>query len=108
MKGRISLRDREPQIVAEEIIPLPDVHKYYTISIQITLFTTGLEEQMLNKLKDILKRHPGKIPVYLGLQSPDHHRVQLEVNPEFYSEPSEQLVSEIETALGEGVVTLRS
>ncbi|MBN3038841.1 MAG: DNA polymerase III subunit alpha [Candidatus Omnitrophica bacterium] len=106
-KGRISLRDKDPKIIAEEIIPLQDVQKRYTNSIVINLFTTGLEEEMLTRLKDILSRHPGKVPVYLGLQSPDHQRVQVEVNPEFYSEPCEKLIAEIESALGEGVVTLR-
>jgi len=106
-KGRVSLRDREPKIIAEEIIPLSEVQKRYTNSILINLLTTGLEEEMLKKLKSTLSRHPGKVPVYLGLTSPSNQQVQLEVNPEYYAEPSEQLVSEIEATLGEGIVTLK-
>ena len=107
IKGRINLRDKEPKIVAEELIPLSEVQKQYTNSIIINLFTPGLEEQMLTKLKNILSRHPGRVPVYLGFLSPDNQRVQLEVNPEHYTEPSEKLVAEIENVLGEGVITLK-
>lgn len=107
VKGRINLRDREPKIVAEEIIPLSEVQKRCTKSVVISLFTTGLEEETLAKIKDILNRHRGSIPVYLGFQSPDSQKVQLEVNPEYYTEPCEKLISELEAVLGEGVVSLK-
>ena len=109
IKGRINLRDRdrEPKIVAEELIPLSEVQKRYTASVIINLFTTGLETEVLAKLKGILSRHRGQVPVYLGFLSPDNQQVRLELNPEYYTQPTEELVSEIETALGEGVVTLR-
>ncbi len=107
VKGRINLRDKEPKIVADEIIPLTEVQKRYTNSIIINLFTPGLEEESLAILKKILGRHPGKIPVFLGFRTPNNREVQLAVNPEYYSEPSDTLVSEIEALIGEGVVTLR-
>ncbi|MBN2097766.1 MAG: DNA polymerase III subunit alpha [Candidatus Omnitrophica bacterium] len=107
VQGALNLRDREPKIIAEQIIPLSEVQKYYTNSIVINLFTTGLEENMLANLKNILRRYPGKVPVYLGFRTANNQQLQLEVNPEFYTEPSEQLISELETTLGEGVVTLR-
>ena len=107
IKGRINLRDKEPKIVAEEIIPLSEVQQRYTKSMKIDLLTTGLEEEMLTKLKDILSRYLGKVPVYLGFLSPDKQQVQLKLSPDYCIEPSEKLISEIETALGEGVFTLK-
>ena len=109
IKGRINLRDRdgEPKIVAEELIPLSEVQKRYTASVIINLLTTGLETEVLAKLKAILSRHRGRVPVYLGFLSPDNQQVRLELNPEYYTQPTEELVSEIETVLGEGVVTLK-
>ena len=107
VKGRVNRRDKEPKIVAEEIIPLTEVQKRYTSSVVINLFTTGLEEEVLKTLKGILKFYPGKVPVYLGFSSPDNQQIQLEVGPDYYTEPSEKLVSDIEAVLGEGVVTLK-
>ena len=107
VKGRINLRDKEPKIVAEEVIPLSEVQKRCTRSIVITLFTMGLEEEALSKIKEILSHHRGSAPVYLGFQSPDNQKVQLEVSPDYYIEPSEKLISELEAVLGEGAVTLR-
>lgn len=107
IKGRINLRDKDPKIVASEIIPLSEAQKRYTRSIMINLFTTGLETEALAKLKHVLGRHPGKIPVYLTFLNPNNQGVQLEVGPDYYTEPSEKLVAEIENVLGEGVVTLK-
>jgi DNA polymerase-3 subunit alpha len=107
IKGKVNLRDREPKIVAQEVVPLSETHKRYTNSIVINLYTTGLETEMLSRLKDTLSRYPGKVPVYLGFLRPNNQQVQLEVNPEYYAEPSQKLVSDIESVLGEGVVTLR-
>lgn len=107
VRGRINLRDKEPKIIAEEITLLSEVQKRYTRSIAINLFTTGLEEEVLSKLKDVLIRHRGSVPVYLGFLSPDRQQVQLEIGPDYYATPTEKLVGEIEGVLGEGVVTLK-
>ncbi|UCB57802.1 MAG: DNA polymerase III subunit alpha [Candidatus Omnitrophota bacterium] len=109
IKGKFNLRDRDKdtKIVAEEIIPLAEAQKRYTKAIVINLFTPGLEEAVLKRLKDILKQHKGEAPVSLSFSSPDNQRVQLLISPEYYAEPSEKLISEIEAVLGEGVVTLK-
>ena len=107
LKGKINLRDKEPKIVAEEIIPLAEVQKRYTRSISINLFTTGLEEEVLSTLKNILNRYQGPLPVYLEFSGPENQQVRLEVAPDYYAQPCEKLISEIEAVLGEGVVTLR-
>jgi DNA polymerase-3 subunit alpha len=107
VKGKVNLRDKEPQVTAEEIIPLSEVRKRYTNSILINLFTTGLEEDTLKTLKNILSYHPGKVPVYLDFLGPNNHRVQLRAAASYRAEPSEKLVTEIERALGEGVVSLQ-
>ena len=43
IKGRINLRDKDPKIVAAEIIPLSETQKRYTNSIMVNMVTTGLE-----------------------------------------------------------------
>ncbi|NQT00307.1 MAG: DNA polymerase III subunit alpha [Candidatus Omnitrophica bacterium] len=107
IKGRLNLRDNEAKIIAEEIVPLAEVPKRYTRSINVNLVTTGLEDEVLLRLKSILNRHRGSVPVRLSFLSPDHQQVQLEIGADYYSEPSEQLVTEIEGVLGEGVVSFK-
>ncbi len=107
IKGRINLRDKEPKIVAEEIISLSEVQKHYTNSVVINVFTTGLEEEMLLRVKKILDRHHGKVPVIFSFLSPNNQQVRLEVSPNYYTEPSQKLVAEIEAVLGEGAAILR-
>ena len=62
---------------------------------------------MLDQLKQVLSRHHGKVPVFLSFLNPAHQQVELQVAPDYYTEPSEKLITDIEDVLGEGVVTLR-
>lgn len=107
VQGRINLRDKEPKIIADVVIPLSEAQKRYTNSVRINFLTPGLEEGMLVKVRDILSRHQGSVPVYLGFHSPNKQKVELKVSPRYYTELSEKLLSELEAALGEGVVTLQ-
>lgn len=125
IKGRVNLRDEEPKLVANDIVPLEEVRQRYTSTIRINLFTPGLEESTLLQLKEILTRYRGKIPVELKFsaqpftptyrrdtrtnQYPIGHRPHREtkviVNQDFFVQPNEELISEVKELLGENTIT---
>ncbi len=123
VKGRVNLRDEEPKIIADDLIPLEEVRQRYTSTIKINLFTPGLEESTLLQLKEIFSRHQGKVPVYLKfitqpLPNYPHHEMrpkghtypkghtQVLVNQNFFVRPDEELISEVEELLGEDTITV--
>jgi DNA polymerase-3 subunit alpha len=102
VRGRLNLREEEPKIVAEDIIPLEKVKEAFTKSVLIKLSTTGLEEQMMKKVKEAITKHRGKIPVYIDLISPGGRRIRLSTEKELTVYPNDELVGEIEEIVGEG------
>jgi len=108
VKGRISLREEEPKIIANEVAALDAVRMKYTKSVMIDLLTAGLEAVMLDRLKKVLSRYPGKVPVYLNFTKPDGGRTVVSITRNFSVEPHEGLMRDIEKLFGRDVVNFRT
>jgi DNA polymerase III subunit alpha len=106
IKGRINLREETPKIIAEEILPLEEARNKYTQAISIELVTTALETQTLSGLKEILKKHKGRTPVYINLSTPDKKKVQIAAGKDFLVMPTDILINEVEALVGEGAVNV--
>jgi DNA polymerase-3 subunit alpha len=107
VRGRLSKREDRPKVIADEVIPLEHVQQKYTTGLIIKLITTGLEEETLYSLRDVLSRHQGDVPVYLDLTLPEGRRTLIEMGRDYCIDPGEELVSEIEEMLGSDVVRFK-
>ncbi len=107
VKGRVSLREEEPKIIANEIASLESVRTKYTKAILIELIMAGLEKNVLDNLKRVLSRYPGKVPVYLRFKKPDGKNVTLSVGDSFCVEPHEGLIRDIEKIFGRDVISFK-
>ena len=74
-----------PEIHAEEVMPLDLAISRYAGGLTLHFSTVGLEESLLEQLKDLLRSHPGSTPVFLRVNTPTgqtlietHERVALE------------------------------
>jgi DNA polymerase-3 subunit alpha len=103
IKGRLDLREDTPKIIANDLFPLENA---YTLISSISINLSGLQENVFLSLKELLMSSPGSIPIYLHLDSPSRSRINLVVGEGFYVSPSEQLVSQIETLIGEKRLSL--
>ncbi|MCX5686608.1 MAG: OB-fold nucleic acid binding domain-containing protein, partial [Candidatus Omnitrophica bacterium] len=108
VKGRLSLREEEPKIVANEIASLDSVRMKYTKTVIIDLLTAGLETVALEKLKKVLARYPGRIPVYMAFKKPDGERTLVSASRTLSVEPHEGLVRDIEKLFGRDVVSFKT
>jgi len=68
-------------------------------SVQVDLSQTG--QAGFEKLKEKLSRFPGKVPVYLQVDTNNYKRVQILVGENLYVTPSEVLMEEIKVLVGE-------
>lgn len=107
IKGRVSLREEEPKIVASEIVTLDSVRAKYTKAVMVNVVTAGLEKNSLENLKKILSRYPGRVPVYLNFVKPDGKHTTVATGRTLSVEPHEGLVRDIEKVLGRDVVNLK-
>ncbi|MFH0839481.1 MAG: DNA polymerase III subunit alpha [Candidatus Omnitrophota bacterium] len=108
INGRLSLREEEPKIIAEEATPIEEVQEKKTKALSIKLITSGLNKKALESLKLILSNHKGEIPAYIHFQTPANKRVALAIGADFRVRPSAELINEIEELLGAGSVSAQS
>ena len=104
--GQLDKSEQGNKIKAMRIHLLADIKKKGTTRMDIKLSATGLTQDDLLKVKDILLRYQGSIPVYLRLQNPTRKDSLISVGRDIRVNPSEQLINEIESVLGAGAVSL--
>lgn len=104
--GQLDKSEQGNKIKAVRIHMLTDVKKKGTRRMDIKLSATGLTQDDLIKVKDILLRHKGDIPVYLRLQNPTRKESLISLGREIRVNPNEKLINEIESVLGADAVSL--
>ncbi len=104
--GQLDKNEQENKIKAVRLHLLTEVRKRATTRMDIRFSATGLTQEDLVKVKEILVKYQGSVPVYLRLQNPSRPESLISVGRELRVNPSEQLISELEAVLGSGVVSL--
>jgi DNA polymerase-3 subunit alpha len=104
--GQLDKSEQGNKIKALRLHLLAEIKKKNTTRVDIRLNATGLTQDDLLKVKDILLRYKGSVPVYLRLQNPTRKDSLISIGREIRVNPTEQLISEIESILGAGTVSL--
>jgi DNA polymerase-3 subunit alpha len=104
--GQLDKSEQGNKIKAVRLHLLAEVKKKSATRMDIKLNSTGLTQDDLLKIKEILFRSQGTIPVYFRLQNPARKESLISVGREIRVNPSDQLIAEIESVLGAGVVSL--
>ncbi|MBI4227444.1 MAG: DNA polymerase III subunit alpha, partial [Candidatus Omnitrophica bacterium] len=108
IRGRLSLREESPKLLANEVISLDQARQSFTQGITITLFTAGLEQSVLEAVYRVLKQHAGTVPVTLKFTTPEHQTHLLETGDGCRVTPSDELFAALEALLGQDVVTVQA
>lgn len=104
IKGRLSLKEDTPKIIAEEIMPVEEAWEKFIKSVSIKLHSNGLEKKHLEDLKKVFSNNPGKIPVYLNFITADNKSVEVLANKTMGVKLSDSLLSDIEKIAGENTI----
>ena len=107
IRGKINARDDVPKVLAEEIVALEDVKSRFTRAISIDLHTAGLDSGLLKEIRRILLKHRGNTPVYLTFRDPAGKAAVLHSGEGLKVATTDQLLSELETLVGENAVKIR-
>ena len=103
LSGRVSRRDDEAKIIATDMKQMQDVYgAIKTINVDLV----GIDQRKFNDLKQKLTRSPGKVPVYLKMDTPTQKSVQILVSEDLFVTPNEELMNEIKELVGEGNFSL--
>ncbi len=103
VKGKVSFRDGFPKMIANEMAGIEEVYELIK-SLQVDLSHTN--QHGLEKLKEKLARFPGKVPVYLQMDTNNFKKVEILVGEDMYVTPSEVLMEELKVLVGENNFSL--
>ncbi|MFH1847290.1 MAG: DNA polymerase III subunit alpha [Candidatus Omnitrophota bacterium] len=102
IQGRLSLREEEPKLIAEDIIPLEKVKENFTKSVLIRLTTIGLDESMMRRIRRVAEKNKGNTPLFIEFMSPEGRKIRLSAEKELFVNTTDSLIEEIETLIGAG------
>jgi DNA polymerase-3 subunit alpha len=98
VKGRVDGRDDTPKLVAMEVTR-PEVHLDHDPPVRLRVRAGALTEDRAEKLKHVLREHPGGSPVFVHLAGPDKETV-LRLGDEFHCNAANGLFAELRILFG--------
>lgn len=107
VKGKVTMdaSNQKYKVKAEDISLLADAAKILPSTVHFSLDVSVISKPQLEKLKNILKNHPGKCTTYLHLFIPGQSETIISLPEEFHLDPSEGLSNEVEYLFGSQVMT---
>ena len=103
VRGLLNLKEDTPKIIANDLAPFDAIYKSIT-GININL--SGIRENIFESLKELLAASHGNTPIYLHLDTPTKARTHIVVGENLYVSPSEKLIQDIGSLLGEERLSL--
>jgi DNA polymerase-3 subunit alpha len=103
--GKASTKEKgNGKVIVNEVVPLPQVRRKMAKYLLIGISTPGLETPLLENVKTMLGQHPGKCPVLLEVNSPNHQKVRL--RSQFAVSLTDRLITELKELVGKESVKI--
>ncbi len=99
--GRVRRSDERLEMHLVEAYPLEQAPGLFSERLSLHLPAALAGDELLEKIRGLLKAHPGSVPVTICLQFPGGEEVFTSTDRAFNVMPSEALVRELEHLLGE-------
>lgn len=99
--GEVSRKEEPPRVFASEIYPLADAPRQFAVQAQIHIPAAHAKDGVLNRIREIVRMHPGTTPLVVCLLFPSGEKVFIEAGAGFRVCPDEEMVRRIEEELGE-------
>lgn len=97
IRGKVSLRDDDAKIIVEDMKHVQDVFNSIK-NMRIDL--TQSEASVLEDLKNKFRKFPGRIPIYLNMNTTGHRGIEIMVGKDYFVTPTEELMTEIKELVG--------
>jgi DNA polymerase-3 subunit alpha len=104
--GRVGFREDTPSLRVSTVTPMEKAREMLAGSVRLTVASTGLEEDLLQEVQDVIRSHPGPCPVFFEVEVPGGRKVLVKTANEHFVSPSERFFADIEGVLGTGHVRL--
>jgi len=100
VRGRVDTAREQPQVRAAEILDVAEGRRRLSAALVVRLASEGADEGFLRRLADVLRAHPGPLPVYLDLRRPGGARALIRAGDAFRVTMDADLERDLRTLLG--------
>ncbi len=107
VKGKYTCDEEKESILVEEIYEITEAIESLAEFLVIKLNMIGFTQERLNKLKNIINRYKGEIPVCLEIDNPTKYKIKMKVGKNFAVKPSLALFKQIEDLLGNNTYDIK-
>lgn len=104
VKGEVDAEGSLPKVIATEVFPLGQANQHFQGKVMIHFRTLGLERETLIAVKEILASHKGNNDTRLHFIFPDNKERVVTVADELRIKPSDEVLGQIESLLGEDAI----
>ncbi|OQA89598.1 MAG: DNA polymerase III subunit alpha [Elusimicrobia bacterium ADurb.Bin231] len=100
--GRLNIESEPPEVIAEEIVPFNEARAKLVKKVVITINAVGLEKELLQKLKNLLKTYKGG-SARVDIEFNGHSK-KVNIATDIFVDPTDVLISGVEKLCGKGMV----
>ena len=104
--GQVDRRREEPSVRVREVFTLADGQRKLTTAVVIRLHEVGLDDRMMESLCDVLRTHPGPVPLYIELVSRTHGKTVIRAGETLSVAADGAFQRDVENLLGEDHLVL--
>jgi len=106
VRGKLSVRDDRPKLLADQIVPLEEAWSRQVIGLKIRL-AQATERRVLEDLKETLKKNPGQVPVELSFGNGHNGGVRIAVGPTLQINPTPALLQTLVNLIGQEALSIK-
>ena len=99
-------RREEPSIRVSRVLTLEEGRRTLTQSVVIRLHEVGLDNELMENLRQVLAAHPGTVPIFIELVSRTHGRTTLRAGDDLRVSADAAFQRDVANLLGDGHVGL--
>ncbi len=107
IKGRVSYRRKQPQVIAEEVTPINEVIEKYTKKVILKLNLSSLNKTTLESIKKIIEDNSGTVPLYIEFNEEKEKTVLLP-DEKLYVKPKKELFDSLYRLLNKDEVIVKT
>jgi DNA polymerase-3 subunit alpha len=109
VKGKVSERNEQSfKILCDEIIELTQVTNKLANGIQLVIDTMKINEDQVNRLKQILQKYPGKVPLYFEVRPNGNGAGLIMKSRKYHVLVTEELINEIHEIIGKENIHIKN
>ncbi|MGB2753781.1 MAG: DNA polymerase III subunit alpha [Phycisphaerae bacterium] len=106
IRGQVDRRREEPSVRVSRVLTLEEGQRTLTQSVVIRLHEVGLDDALMENLRQVLAAHPGTVPIYIELVSRTHGRTTLRAGDDLRVSADAAFQRDVANLLGEDHLVL--